>query len=286
MGKKLEIPIGTRFGHLVIVKEIEKKDSKKRRFLCKCDCGNDHEVNLADLVHGNIKSCGCGNWIKPKTNIDEYIGKKYGMLTIIGDAGYSEDRHVQVKCQCDCGEIVVKKLTYLKCGDVLSCGCKRYTHDGITSRWKERLYRIWSNMKNRCNNPNECGYKNYGGRGITYCNEWETYPPFRTWALENGYSDDLTIDRINVNGNYEPSNCRWVNMKTQSNNTRRNIYVTYNGETHTMAEWSEITGIKLSNLYTRYHRGFALDVVFSKKRLASRGKYEKRKETEVKNEYA
>lgn len=106
-----------------------------------------------------------------------------------------------------------------------------------------RLSGIWRGIKTRCNNPNHRSYKNYGARGIKICDEWKEFLPFYEWAMANGYEEHLTIDRIDVNGDYEPSNCRWVTMQTQLNNTRVNRYVTICGETHTMSEWARKFGI-------------------------------------------
>lgn len=107
-----------------------------------------------------------------------------------------------------------------------------------------RVYGIWCDMKKRCYNPKNKRYSRYGGRGISVCEEWkENFQMFYEWAMANGYTDELTIDRINVNGNYEPSNCRWVTVKEQQRNTSRNRFITVNGVTRTVSEWAEITGI-------------------------------------------
>lgn len=283
MGARIIVPVGTRFGHLVVVKELDHEPYEKRRFLCQCDCGNEKEANLVDLRQGKTTTCGCHSFDERRIDINDYLGKKYGKLTIIGEAKQEKYKPYKVLCRCDCGTIKPVGLKEMTREDkpVFSCGCSRHSHDGIIHRSKERLYGIYYGMKDRCCNPNYLASYNYSGRGITVCDEWkESYPTFRKWALENGYSDGLTLDRRDNDGNYEPSNCRWVDMKVQSNNTRKNVRVTYNGETHTLSEWSEITGIKLGRLYTRYHKGFALDVVFSTKRLATRGHYEKRENEE------
>lgn len=119
-----------------------------------------------------------------------------------------------------------------------------------------RLYRIWLAMKNRCQNEKNLRYKDYGGRGIKVCNEWRNdFQTFYDWAMSNGYSDDLTIDRIDNNGNYEPSNCRWITTKEQNNNSRRCHVVEWDGEKHNITEWSKILGIPrhvLSNRLTQY----------------------------------
>lgn len=117
-----------------------------------------------------------------------------------------------------------------------------------------RLYTIWDNMRSRCNNSNNPKYKDYGGRGISVCKEWDDYDSFKNWALENGYTDDLSIDRIDVNGNYEPVNCRWITQKKQCRNKRTNHLITYNGETKTIAEWAEETGIPYHTLKRRINK--------------------------------
>ena len=126
-----------------------------------------------------------------------------------------------------------------------------------------RLYRIWSSMKHRCRGKNHEAYHNYGGRGIKVCDEWNKYKAFRKWALENGYSDELTLDRIDNNGNYEPSNCRWATMKQQCANKRTNHYVIVNGEKMIIAECSRKYGIPKSTIRMRDNNG--ADVLTGKK---------------------
>ena len=120
-----------------------------------------------------------------------------------------------------------------------------------------RLYRIWRAMKNRCSDPKHPHYNDYGGRGISVCDEWKHDSKlFCDWAIANGYADRLTIDRIDVNGDYCPDNCRWITMKEQHNNRRDTIIVTYNGKTQTLSQWSEETGIYYHKLLMRYKRGW------------------------------
>ena len=129
----------------------------------------------------------------------------------------------------------------------------------------KHLYWVWSAMKARCNNPNDRCYQNYGGRGIRVCEAWESSRMFMEWALANGYRHGLTIDRIDNNKGYSPDNCRWVDAKTQARNKSDNRYVTFNGETHCLSEWSEITGIRSSVLKHRLNSGWPLERAFTEK---------------------
>lgn len=118
-----------------------------------------------------------------------------------------------------------------------------------------RLYSIWNGIKIRCLNPNFIRYKDYGGRGITICDEWKNdFQAFYDWAMSNGYADNLTIDRIDNNGNYEPSNCRWVAMDVQANNSRHCRNIEFNGEVHSLSEWARITGIPRYTLNNRINQ--------------------------------
>ena len=135
-------------------------------------------------------------------------------------------------------------------------------------RRNERLYTIWRAMRERCRREANIGYSKYGGRGITVCDEWQDYEAFKRWAYENGYQDVLSIDRIDVDGNYCPENCRWATMKEQANNKRNNHVVTYKGETHTVAEWAEITGISYRTIISRLNRDkLPPEKVFEKRML-------------------
>ena len=116
---------------------------------------------------------------------------------------------------------------------------------------RPRLMSIHNNMMQRCGNPNNTVYKNYGARGISVCNEWRSYKNFRDWALANGYAESLTIDRIDTNGNYEPSNCRWASRKKQANNRITNKIIEWNGQSRTLAEWSDELGVSQKTLWAR-----------------------------------
>lgn len=128
---------------------------------------------------------------------------------------------------------------------------------------KTRLHKIWESMHSRCENPNHKHYANYGGRGIRVCDKWNEYVPFRDWAIKAGYNDNLTLDRIEVNGNYEPSNCRWATIREQQNNKRSNRLVQFNGVSHTISEWSGIVGIKKTTIKERLNAGWTIEKVLT-----------------------
>ena len=154
-------------------------------------------------------------------------------------------------CICECGNLTEVELNHLTRNNSKSCGCFRIKHD----KSNIRLYNIWGNIKQRCYNKNNHGYKNYGGRGVAVCSEWlEDFQAFYDWSMVNGYADNLTIDRIDVNGNYEPSNCRWVDRKQQSRNRRNIKLITYKGETRPLVEWCELLNLDYQNTYKRLYK--------------------------------
>lgn len=170
--------------------------------------------------------------------------------TVLERAENEPGKHTKWRCQCDCLEKTEQVIDGCSLRNGTSKQCIKCGHK-ITGQYNSthhetdtRLYRIWCGMKQRCNNPNHKRYKDYGGRGITICSEWDnSYEIFREWAMDNGYNDDLTIDRKDNDGNYEPQNCRFVDMKFQSNNRRNNRLITFNDTTHTLMEWSDILGL-------------------------------------------
>ena len=192
-------------------------------------------------------------------NAIDITGQRFGKLVATRPAG-SRNGYTEWTCMCDCGNVVNVRTTNLRSGNSQSCGCtarqatiKRNTTYGDTGT---RLHQIWRSMKQRCYDPGNQAYARYGGRGIVMCEEWLEYHAFKAWALANGYSDNLSIDRIDVNGNYEPSNCRWADILTQANNKRNNRVITAHGKTMTLAQWSRHSGLALRTIQERLRRGW------------------------------
>ena len=183
----------------------------------------------------------------------DIIGKKIGRLFVIEKTNEKAKNNgeYKYKCKCECGKIILVRGSNLKNGNTKCCGCKK--EGSQKSRSKNiRIYNIYQNMKQRCYNKSTNSYKNYGLRGICICEEWlKDYENFYNWATKNGYQDGLTLDRINVNGNYEPSNCRWATRIEQANNMRSNRLITYDGETKTLAEWARLLNMSTSKLKYR-----------------------------------
>lgn len=207
------------------------------------------------------------------TKFQDLTGLKFGRLIVLKLAFKKQRNKKGVRCywlcKCECGNTVNVLTDALKSGHTKSCGClgkEKRLEANITHNFSNnRLYNIWSGMKSRCFNKNNKQYKNYGGRGISICNEWEnSFIEFYNWAVNNGYKENLTIDRIDVNGNYCPENCRWATSKEQARNTRKNHTITYNGETHCIAEWAEILDIKYSTLTERVRKNWSIEDKFQK----------------------
>lgn len=247
---------GRRFSRLVA-----KRYLGKGRWECDCDCGGKAIVNGWNLRKGKVVSCGCYRSERQHELHADRAGKRYGRLTAIKRI-YGQTW----RCRCDCGNIVLVDGRNLDSGHTRSCGCYKAEQSVICNTThgesKTRLYGIWCDMKKRCHNKNSRAYKDYGGRGIRVCSEWLVWENFRDWAFENGYSDidedarlQLSIERVDVNGNYEPSNCCWIPRNEQSRNrrcTRPVVQVDKQGievaRFPSIAEASRITGCKAGSI--------------------------------------
>lgn len=251
-----------KFGKLLVLEYIGNSFWK-----CQCECGNIRIVNSQALREKKVISCGCGK----RKNL---VGQRFGRLIVLKRLGFIKKR-TYYECQCDCGKLVKVLSSNLLKGTSTSCGCyanelaiiRNRTH-GMSS---SRLYGIWEGIKQRCYNPNVSAFKYYGKKGIKVCEDWlKSFENFKDWAEKNNYNDTLTIDRININNDYSPENCRWVTKEVQANNTSTNVFLTINGITDTISNWSKKTGIKASTIGWRHRNGWTDKECISLKPSASR----------------
>lgn len=201
----------------------------------------------------------------------DLTGMQFERLEVIREAERTSYGARRWLCECKCGNKKIVHQRALVSGHTRSCGClrkedliKRSTTHNCSNT---RIYNIYAGIKKRCLNDNEHAYSNYGGRGITICDEWlgeYGFENFYKWSMGNGYSDDLTIDRINNDGNYEPSNCRWITYKEQNGNKRNNIVILWNGERKILKDLCLELGMSYQTVKMRIHHGWEVDRALTK----------------------
>lgn len=248
------------------------KYGKPDKLIGKCRiCGYEKEISYCCIKNGYWKDNKCHkHYVQPIKYDKSYIGNRYGRLTVIEIKDKCKSKF---KCRCDCGNIYYARPIDLENGSIKSCGClqKEINKNSVSG---ERLYCVWNGMRNRCYNPNNKRYESYGGRSIKICEEWlNNYLKFKDWAYSTGYDEnaergECTIDRIDVNGDYEPSNCRWITIQEQQKNKRpssewkkRNIvrkkrtaFVIFNGERISKFELCKKFGISMETFNYRVNK--------------------------------
>lgn len=271
---------GQKFGKLTAIKFIEIKNGRTL-WEWKCDCGNTKIIDCGYVKRGYTKSCGC------LLKQPDIIGLKFNRLTILKEVKrkYYKNKqfHRYVLCQCDCGTIKEQCLSSVKNGRIKSCGCLQFEKvqtrgrknghkyifetdnrfRGLTHIKKScKLGSIFYQMMNRCYRECNDRYEQYGGRGITVCDEWANdFSKFQKWALENGWEerkgkDRLTIERKDVNGNYSPDNCTWLDIKHQNWNKRNTVYIYYKSKKIPLVQFAEDNGFSWKEVYLqlRYYK--------------------------------
>lgn len=253
---------GQRFGRLIAIKRVENGAGGNARWLCKCDCGNEKEILAESLRTGKVSSCGCYARECIEKRKKDMLGARFGKLVVVGIApDRTKSGELKWECKCDCGKRTIVSGGSLRRGVTKSCGCSQKTHE----QSKTRLYAVWSSMKRRCYSQSCREYQYYGGRGIKMCKDWKNdFSAFQQWAANSGYDEtakrgELTVDRIDTNGDYEPSNCRLVDMITQSRNRRSNRLITVDGKTLCATEWAEEIGVSPNTVFYWCSRGIEVE---------------------------
>lgn len=222
---------GKVFGRLTVLEKDEErtKNSKRYRtyYKCLCECGNIVSVRADGLKNGAVVSCNCYHKeIAAKLNGHDLVGKVFGSLQVVAKLDRRcANGDVYWRCKCECGKEKEYPSSALLGGFCVHCGCKTTKKKKLKEEMHgyshTALYRIWAGMRDRCTNTRSTGYRYYGAKGVKVCEEWNSsFIFFHEWAINNGYKEGLSIDRINPFGNYEPNNCRWVTLSEQAFNKR------------------------------------------------------------------
>lgn len=210
------------------------------------------------------------------SKIIDITGQKYNHLTVVGIASRNP---IKWECLCDCGNKTVVSTQNLKRGKVKSCGCIHHKGNPKHNQCYTRVYRIYAKIRRRCLIEDDPAYSNYGGRGITMCDEWlRSFDNFSQWAYSHGYQDNLSIERIDNNKGYSPDNCRWATQEEQSNNRRTNRVFTFDGKTMNLKQWCDMLDLYYPTIHTRISRGWSFEEAILHNcdaRIIKRGKGEK-----------
>jgi hypothetical protein len=254
---------GTVFGGYTVLSLDTSVPLKPKRYMCRCICGTVNSVIVANLKQGLSKSCGClGRKINSDKRTIDRVGDTYNRLTVIKRVE-NKGQSAAWLCICSCGNKIEASGSKLSSGNVKSCGClqkenasKANSSHGMTNT---KEYRSWAAMKTRCLNDKRENYEHYGGRGITICESWTNSFENFIEDLGKSPSNEHTLERDNVNGNYEPDNCRWASQKEQARNRRSSKRVEWNGTVITLAELSELTKVDYNLLQFRISRGWTVE---------------------------
>lgn len=242
------------------------------KWLCRCECGSERSVEGASLRRGLSTSCGCRQKELATKNVS---GMRFGRLVVMDRVG-SLRESATWNCLCDCGNSTIQTTKAMVSGNTRSCGClfnevrkssgKANRTHGMSNT---RIFSIWNAMRGRCSNANNDDYVNYGGRGIKVCERWDR---FENFLHDMGEPEDgMTIDRKDVNGHYEPTNCRWASYTEQARNTRANRMISAFSQSMTLAQWSDETGLNSSTIANRIKRGWPIEKVLTTKPASNAG---------------
>lgn len=255
MPKRIDLT-GEKFGRLTVIKYVG-PGKNGAQWECECECGSPKTVGSYALRSGNTQSCGClhREYLQERKSPDtDFTGKKIGKITVIELDRVENGVHYWA-CKCECGDEIELRGVNLERGLTKSCGCSNTVGKRTHGLAGTPIYNVWNGMRSRCKHEGHINYENYGGRGITFCDKWNTFDGFYE-DMGNGYKEGLTLERIDPNGNYEPSNCKWATPAEQQNNKTNNHVLTIFGEELTLAEASQKYKIPYNTLKRRIYKGW------------------------------
>lgn len=271
---------GKRFGKLTAIRKTKPHVTSGGRYVtmweCVCDCGNKTTVSTQKLRKGHTTSCGCNKKNNKGGRFNDLTGRKFGRLTVIRYL-QEEERETKRKCwlcQCECGTVKGFNINKLTSGNTVSCSCAKSERIGnLNKKYRnqnKRLYTIYRAMLERCFDEDNEEYHNYGGRGITVCEEWrDNFDDFADWAMTNGYDEhaprgQCTLDRKDNNKGYSPDNCRWITNKEQQNNRRYHIHILHDGKEYTLSQLARKLNIPYMYMWHRYvEKGMNIEKIIS-----------------------
>jgi len=259
---------GQSFGQLTVLRLDPDKPPRHGKYywLCQCSCGNVASVQAYQLRKGRTRSCGCLHH-EPTHNFIDLTGHTFTRLTVL-HRDFSSKNPTQGPawfCQCVCGNVISVTTRSLRSERTRSCGCllrerrieSHFKHGGAPKGKPTPEYRAWVKMKERCTLPESKDYPRWGGRGITVCPQWiDSFPTFLA-DMGPRPGPGYTLEREDNDGPYSPQNCAWVTRKTQARNTRNNVFLTWNNETHCISAWAEILQVPQQRLADRYRAGWS-----------------------------
>lgn len=251
----MKITAGQICGKLTVTSHAGYGAKGHPRWLCRCECGGEKVAFETALSQGRTKSCGCLQSAGSMKKLMAEVGRKYGMLTVLGFSHRTDDNRCMFDCICDCGIAVTTNIYTMRQGKARSCGCQcDQTRHGMVYTPE---HKSWSGMIHRCNNKSHKNYDRYGGRGIAVCERWLGPSGFENFYADMGPKPTRlhSIDRINNDGNYEPGNCRWATMREQQGNKRNNIMLTIGGETMNVADWARKLNLPPKRIYQWVSKG-------------------------------
>ena len=264
MGRFVDIT-GNTYGRLTVLEKTDKRDSGGSVcWRCECMCGVFCVVDGSSLKTGNTTSCGCyrlESLIEScRRRVVDLTGRVFTRMTVLSmcdERRVGNKKRVQYVCQCECGTVKKCVGEDLVAGHTKSCGClsREVTGDNFRTHGMRRTteYKIWSNMKGRCQNPNDDAYDRYGGRGITCCERWEKFENF--FEDMGNRPKGTSLDRIENSKGYSKDNCRWATSTEQGRNKRNNVLIEINGVTRCQSEWCEIAGVSAEKIRNLRRRG-------------------------------